>query len=144
MNLRVEKITDQHLLEKAFQIRKLVFVIEQGVNPSDEYDQFENDSTHFLAFFNEKPVGTARWRFTEKGIKLERFAVVPQERGKGIGKALVKAVLVDLKTNNSADGKIRYLHAQLDAIPLYSKFGFEKVGEMFEECGILHYKMQFS
>jgi predicted GNAT family N-acyltransferase len=144
MNLRVEKITNQHLLEKAFQIRKLVFVIEQGVNPTDEYDQFESDSTHFLAFFDEKSAGTARWRFTEKGIKLERFAVLPQERGKGIGKALVKAVLEDLNTNNSAVGKIRYLHAQLEAIPLYSKFGFEKVGEMFEECGIFHYKMQLA
>lgn len=142
MNLRVEKITDQHLLEKAFQIRKLVFVIEQGVNPIDEYDQFESNSTHFLAFFNHKSVGTARWRFTEKGIKLERFAVLPEVRGKGIGKALVKAVLEDLKTNKLANGKIRYLHAQLEAIPLYTKFGFEKVGEMFEECGILHFKMQ--
>jgi predicted GNAT family N-acyltransferase len=142
MNPRVEKITDQHLLEIAFQIRKQVFVIEQGVNPKDEYDEFETVSTHFLAYLNGKPVGTARWRFTEKGIKLERFAVTKEMRGKGVGNSLIAAVLEDLKTNKSADGKTKYLHAQLDAIPLYAKFGFEKVGEMFEECAIRHFKMQ--
>ena len=142
MNLKVEKITDQHLLEIAFQIRKQVFVIEQGVNPEDEYDEFETISTHFLAYLNEKPVGTARWRSTEKGIKLERFAVTKESRRKGVGNALVEAVLEDLKTNKSADGKTKYLHAQINAIPLYAKFGFEKVGEMFEECKIRHFKME--
>jgi predicted GNAT family N-acyltransferase len=33
------------------------------------------------------------------------------------------------------------LHAQLDAMSLYSKFGFEKAGEQFEEAGIQHFKM---
>ena len=36
-----------------------------------------------------------------------------------------------------------YLHAQLQAIPLYEKHGFVKVGEMFEEATIKHYKMIF-
>jgi len=34
-----------------------------------------------------------------------------------------------------------YLHAQLQAISLYERTGFEKVGEMFEECDIQHYRM---
>jgi predicted GNAT family N-acyltransferase len=39
------------------------------------------------------------------------------------------------------EGKTLYLHAQISALPLYQKFGFEKEGPAFDECGIRHYKM---
>jgi predicted GNAT family N-acyltransferase len=142
MNPKVEKITGKEALDEAFKIRELVFVIEQEVDPSEEYDEYEDSSTHFLAYLNGIPVGTARWRFTQNGVKMERFAVLNEARGKGVGQALVAAVLQDVNSVPEATGKIKYLHAQLTAMPLYAKFGFEKVGEMFEECNILHYKMQ--
>ncbi|WP_111671440.1 GNAT family N-acetyltransferase [Algoriphagus litoralis] len=142
--LTVEKITDKKALDEAFKIRELVFVIEQEVDASKEYDEFESSSTHFLAKLNEMPVGTARWRFTDKGVKMERFAVLSEARGKGVGQALVAAVLSDINGNPMAEGRTKYLHAQLTAMPLYAKFGFEKVGEMFEECNIQHFKMQLA
>lgn len=144
MKPTVEKITDKSALEEAFKIRRLVFVIEQNVNPSDECDEFEDTSTHFLARLDGKPVGTARWRFTKNGVKMERFAVLKEERGKGIGKALVEAVLSDVDSNPKSKEKTKYLNAQLSAMSLYSKFGFVKVGEMFEECNIRHYKMEMA
>jgi predicted GNAT family N-acyltransferase len=144
MSLRVEKITDENSLKKAFQIRETVFVIEQKVDPNDEYDEFENSSSHFLALLDGKPVGAARWRFTKNGIKLERFAVLQEARGKGVGQALVGATLEDISSHPESKGKTKYLHAQLNAIPLYSKFGFQKVGEMFEECNIKHFKMELA
>lgn len=140
----VEKITDKKSLDEAFKIRKLVFVIEQEVDPTQEYDEFEAISTHFLAKLDGKPVGTARWRFTNKGVKMERFAVLEEARGKGVGQALVAAVLADINSNPESNGKIKYLHSQLTAIPLYAKFGFEKVGDMFEECNIQHFKMELA
>lgn len=144
MSLQVEKITRDDQLKVAYSIRHQVFVLEQEVDPNAEYDEHEAKSKHFLAILEEKPVGTARWRITPNGVKLERFAVLEEARGKGVGKALVAAVLSDIKTNPKAYGKKKYLHAQLSAVPLYLKFGFEKVGEMFEECNILHYKMQMA
>ncbi len=144
MKLTVEKITDKTELERAFEIRKVVFVMEQGVNASDEYDEFEEVSSHFLAKLDGQPVGTARWRFTKNGVKLERFAVLSQARGKGVGQALVAEVLKDIEATNDAMGKIKYLHSQLPAVSLYTKFGFEKAGEMFEECNIQHYKMELA
>lgn len=144
MKLTVEKITDKNSLEQAFEIRKLVFVIEQQVNATDEYDEFEEFSTHFLAKLDGKPVGTARWRFTKSGVKMERFAVLQEARGRGVGQALVAEVLKNLDSTPEAVGKIRYLHAQRTAVPLYAKFGFEKIGEMFEECNIQHYKMELA
>lgn len=138
----VEKITDKKSLDEAFKIRELVFVIEQEVDPAEEYDEFEDSSIHFLAFLNGEAVGTARWRFTKNGVKMERFAVLKEARGKGVGQALVAAVLEDVNATPEAAGKTKYLHAQLTAMPLYAKFGFEKVGDMFEECNILHFKME--
>jgi predicted GNAT family N-acyltransferase len=34
-----------------------------------------------------------------------------------------------------------YLHAQVQVVDFYAKFGFEAVGPQFEEAGIQHYKM---
>lgn len=144
MKLIAEKITDESSLQQAFQIRRQVFVVEQKVPASEEYDEFEKESRHFLAKIDGKPVGTARWRFTKNGVKMERFAVLEEARGKGVGQALVAAVLEDLKSTPEAAGKTKYLHAQLTAMPLYSKFGFEKKGDLFEECNIQHYKMELA
>lgn len=144
MNLKVEKITRDDQLKSAFWIREQVFVIEQEVDPKEEYDEFESISKHFLAYLEDKPAGTARWRITPNGVKLERFAVVENARGKGVGQALVAAVLEDIKSDPATEDKTKYLHAQLTAVPLYSKFGFEKVGDIFEECNIMHFKMQLA
>ena len=131
------KVADQDKLDKVFAIRREVFVIEQNCPPELEWE-FEDESTHFLATVNNDPAGAARWRKTEKGYKLERFAVLKKYRQLGIGQLLVKTVLADLPPN--AD--FIYLHAQLSAIPLYEKFGFQKEGAQFEEAGIQHFKMR--
>ena len=39
--------------------------------------------------------------------------------------------------------KNKYLHAQIDAMPLYAKAGFKPTGLQFEEAGIQHFKMIF-
>jgi len=144
MNLTVEKITDKESFAQAVEIRKTVFVLEQKVDPREEYDQFEETSHHFLAKLDGKPAGAARWRVTEKGIKLERFAVLKEFRGKGVGQALVHAVLQDIRSMPASEGRVIYLHAQLNAVTLYSKFGFQTVGNQFEECNIKHYKMELA
>lgn len=140
----VEKITTEEGLQAAFQIRELVFVVEQEVDAAEEYDEFETTSIHFLAVLEGNPVGTARWRFTSNGVKMERFAVLKEARGQGVGQALVAAVLKDIEMHPDGKGKKRYLHAQIHAMPLYAKFGFQQVGEQFEECAILHYKMELN
>uniref|UniRef100_UPI004047E0A6 GNAT family N-acetyltransferase n=1 Tax=Algoriphagus sp. TaxID=1872435 RepID=UPI004047E0A6 len=138
----VEKITTKEGLQAAFDIRELVFVVEQEVDAAEEYDEFEDSSVHFLAKVEGTPVGTARWRFTQNGVKMERFAVLKVARGKGVGQALVAAVLGDIDQHPDTKGKKKYLHAQIHAMPLYAKFGFQVLGDQFEECAILHYKME--
>ncbi|GAB3921904.1 GNAT family N-acetyltransferase [Larkinella terrae] len=128
-------------LQQVFAIREEVFVKEQHVRSEDEYDEFEKISHHFLAYFDGTPCGTARWRTTSYGIKLERFAVLAAFRGKGVGQELVRTVLEDVFSQQPEPIESVYLNAQITAMPLYARFGFKAVGPMFEECGIQHYKM---
>jgi predicted GNAT family N-acyltransferase len=136
MKVEIAKVSDKESLEIVFAIRRKVFVEEQKCPPEIEWE-FEEESTHFLALVDGKPVGAARWRKNEKGYKLERFAVLREFRGKGVGSALVSAVLGDLPKR--AD--LVYLHAQTQAVKLYEKAGFAKEGVEFKEAGIRHYKM---
>ncbi len=139
--ITVEHVTSGSALEQVFAIRKTVFVEEQRVPEDEEYDEFETTSRHFLALADGQPCGTARWRLTENGVKMERFAVLPDFRSQGVGSALVRTVLADVAAQPEVEGKLRYLHAQVSAMPLYLKFGFQAVGELFYECDIAHYKM---
>ncbi len=135
-SLQIIPITKKNDMETAWKIRKIVFVQEQACPEELEFE-FEEESNHFLAFWDQQPAGTCRWRKTSNGIKLERFAVLPAFRRKGIGDALLNFVL---KETEPLQRKI-YLHAQISAMPLYAKNGFKIAGEQFEEAGIKHYKM---
>jgi predicted GNAT family N-acyltransferase len=135
--ITVEPIKSADLLAKAHEIRKIVFVIEQNC-PEDIEWEFEEESNHFIALWNKQPVGTARWRVTENGIKFERFAVLKDFRNQEVGKAL----LLRLVSETNDLGKKRYLHAQLPAENFYSRNGFKSVGEHFWEADIEHVKME--
>lgn len=141
--IEVKLVSSEEMKIQAHYIREKVFVEEQKVSREEEYDEFENDSRHFLAYIlnDEEACGTARWRFTKHGIKLERFAVLPAFRSKRVGSALLKNVLEDIQQNDISVGKKIYLHAQIQAIGLYKKFGFKVEGDMFQEAGIQHYLM---
>lgn len=135
--IEVKQVQSTQERKSIFDIRREVFVVEQKVSEEEEYDQYETSSTHFIAFSNGHPAGTCRVRNTDKGVKLERFAVLKEYRGKGIGQELVEKAL-----EYSAKSVNIYLHAQIQVVEFYAKFGFVKVGEMFEEAGIKHYKMK--
>jgi predicted GNAT family N-acyltransferase len=128
------------LAEKANSIRQKVFVEEQEVDPELEYDQFEDVALHYLLYAEKEPVATARWRETEKGIKLERFATIRSFRNQGLGAILLQDIMEDVIPL----GKKIYLHSQILAIPFYERHGFEKIGEQFTEAEIEHYEMFFS
>jgi predicted GNAT family N-acyltransferase len=136
------KISNLRDLDAAFTIREKVFVQGQGVPADDEYDQHDRQATtrHYLALVDGQPAGAARWRPTDNGVKLERFAVLDEFRNQGVGQVLVQTVLADVRAEVPDAAQV-YLHAQLRAIPLYERTGFQKVGELFEECDIQHYKM---
>lgn len=131
--------SDEEQRKKAFEIRERVFVKEQNVDAREEYDEFEASSQHYLAYADDTPVGTARWRKTDKGIKLERFAVERDYRKYGVGMEVLQALLDDLA--HSTDRV--YLHAQEQVVDFYFKAGFRVKGDRFVEANIGHYLMEW-
>jgi predicted GNAT family N-acyltransferase len=135
-------ITQPEQLAQAHQIRQQVFVIEQGVPSTLELDQHESSAHHYLLLHTPtgNPCGAARWRYTDKGIKLERFAVLAAYRNQGAGSVLLRGVLDDI-ARQAPKGTLCYLHAQSPAVSFYLRAGFVISGEAFEEAGIEHYPM---
>ncbi len=141
----VKLIENNPDLIEAFEIRRIVFVIEQQCPPDEEYDDYETHSKHFLCTHNRVNAGTCRYRKTENGYKLERYAVLQKFRGNGCGSALLTAAIEHVKQSDPLAGTAEcplYLHAQEHAMPFYEKHGFKAEGERFFEAGIPHFKMK--
>lgn len=139
-NTKIKKYSfeDTELSKLSNEIRQKVFVQEQNVAPEIEYDEYEKEASYLLLFYNELPIGTARWRETEKGIKLERFALLQEFRNKGLGSVLLREILKDVIPLQ----KTIYLHAQVTAVNYYEREGFVKEGDIFVEADIEHYLMK--
>jgi cation diffusion facilitator family transporter len=129
--------SDNYHFEMAHQIRNIVFVEEQNVDNNLEFDGFDDSANHYLVFYKEEPIATARWRKTNEGIKLERFAVIKEQRHKGFAKIILDEILKDIAHMNLPI----YLNSQATAVGFYQKNGFEIAGEKFVEANIDHYKM---
>lgn len=131
------QVEDTQNMDRVWAIRKEVFVKEQQVDEALEFEH-EEESAHFLCYMDGQAVGTARWRDSGKGIKLERFAVKKEFRNRGVGAALLQCVLADLPK-----GQRIYLHSQSAAVPFYARYGFRSVGPEFYEAGIAHFVMEW-
>jgi predicted GNAT family N-acyltransferase len=126
--------------EACFAIRIAVFVEEQGVPREAELDRHEASAVHLLAEVEGRPVGTMRWRAVPPATaKLERVAVLPDARGLGIGRDLMREALRQVA---AAGLGAAVLHAQVSAAPFYERLGFRAEGDPFDEEGIEHVRMR--
>jgi predicted GNAT family N-acyltransferase len=119
-------------------IRDQVFVQEQGVSPSIESDGKDSSCTHFLLRRDNVPLGCARLQ--EDG-KVTRMAVLPEQRGGGLGAALLSAIIEHAKTSGT---RYLFLHAQDQAMKFYQDAGFKVDGEGFLEADIPHHAMSLN
>lgn len=126
--------------EDAFEIRRRVFIDEQGFH--DEFDEVDqNERTiHLTCYVDGELAGCARLFPSaiepklagEEGLwVLGRFAVLPEYRKYGLGTKLLQAAEEEAMRH----GAVRTaLHAQCRVIPFYEKSGYEAYGPIeFEE-----------
>tara|TARA_X000001036_G_scaffold118860_1_gene112367 strand:+ start:479 stop:898 length:420 start_codon:yes stop_codon:yes gene_type:complete len=136
MGINVKYVDNDKEIDICLSIRRKVFVEEQNIPENIEMDDELVQSICVCAILNKQYVGTARYRETSSGIKLERFAVLKEYRGLGVGKALVKFILDNLDQDQDI-----YLHAQEAVVDFYLLLGFKKVNDRFYEAEIPHWKM---
>jgi predicted GNAT family N-acyltransferase len=118
-------------------VREPVFVVEQQVPLDLEWDELDPKCRHVLARDDQhRPIGTGR---LTPEHKIGRMAVLKEWRGRGVGEALLLALIEQARDLGWSEVS---LHAQVDAIGFYEKFGFEAYGERFEEAGIEHQSMR--
>ena len=122
------------------QIRRRVFHEEQNIDEELEFDGLDETSEHLLAYLNQEPIGTLRIReVNQKIVKIERLAVLATARNQGIGRKLMEYAIALITEKNQYEQIV--IHAQYHLKIFYQSFGFQPIGETFEEAEILHIKM---
>jgi predicted GNAT family N-acyltransferase len=127
-------------LKQAFQVRRLVFVEEQGISEEIELDDYDREALHMVVQYGKRIIGTARVIFPTPGVaKIERMAILKTFRRKGIGSKIISFINGKLMSRRISRVII---HAQCSAIPFYKSCGFIESGGLFYEAGIPHVKME--
>ena len=122
--------------EQVRPVRESVFVREQNVPLELEWDGLDEQCVHAIAVASDGTViGTAR--MLPDG-HIGRMAVVPGWRRRGVGSALLRALLAEAWRRGIAKP---YLHAQVHAVGFYEGHGFHAVGDVFMDAGIPHLEM---
>ncbi|HLH76991.1 MAG TPA: GNAT family N-acetyltransferase [Candidatus Binataceae bacterium] len=122
-----------------YELRRQVFVLEQGIDPSLERDVHDAQALHLLALRGELPVGCARALFSAARVKFGRMAVVRAARRQGVGHALLCRLLQIARQRGA---RYAYLNAQLGVERFYARQGFSPIGDVFIEAGIPHRRME--
>jgi predicted GNAT family N-acyltransferase len=117
-------------------VRHAVFVVEQQIPESLEWDCHDATCAHVLALDRgDTPIGCGR--LLGDG-HIGRLAVQPAWRGRGVGAALLLHLADLARRRGHAHAR---LHAQAHAIPFYERYGFACEGAPFMEAGIPHQSM---
>ncbi|MFZ3469694.1 GNAT family N-acetyltransferase [Streptomyces sp. 4.24] len=136
-------------MKACFAVRTEVFVIEQSVPESIEYDAYDAIAVHVLA---EGPdgvaLGTGRLLHGPGALgktgsadvgSLGRLAVSRSARGLGVGALLVRAI-------EEEAGRLGLsfvdLGAQTHALGFYERLGYEAYGPEFQDADIPHRAMR--
>lgn len=129
----IEHVSWNEAREALSEVRHRVFIQEQNVPESLEWDEADAHCIHVLARDDQaRPIGCAR--LLEDG-QIGRMAVIESWRGRGVGAALLRTLLERAK---EAGLHAVFLHAQTQAIGFYERLGFTAQGEVFMEADIPH------
>lgn len=135
-DIRIERVDWNDARDDLVRIRQAVFIEEQGVPESLEWDGEDADSIHFLARAGD---GTAVGciRLLPSG-QISRLSVIESRRHQGVGRALLAAVEREARARNMPE---IFLHAQTQATHFYEAAGFSGSGGIFLEADIPHRQM---
>ena len=153
-NLVVKLVETEEERAAAFDIRRRVFVQEQGVPIEEELDEHDGAAIHAIAILDGVPVGTARVVYHSSGdasaqasgdtpqpaeARIGRMAVDREWRRRGIAGRMLRALEDAARQKGTAEAT---LHAQTYVKALYAGHGYVEEGEVFLEAGIAHIQMR--
>jgi radical SAM protein (TIGR04043 family)/putative N-acetyltransferase (TIGR04045 family) len=127
--------------EKAFEIRKEVFVLEQKLFSNSDADENDTKSIHLVAELDHQVVGTVRvFPVNENGHWIGgRLAVRKGYRNTGAGELLVREAMHYVKSQGCTKFTA---HIQVENVPFFSRIGWKTVGPVKDYHGKLHQVME--
>lgn len=130
-------------LTLCLEIRREVFMIEQGVSEEEEIDEQDVIGVgHHVCLLDDggRAVATARYQPYGKGTaKIQRVAVRAEDRKHGYGREIMQAIEALARTDGF---RTAVLDAQCHAENFYEKLGYKTLSdEPFYDAGILHVRM---
>jgi len=135
-DLKIKIGTSAELVAAADELRRIVFIDEQGVPEEEIFDGLNAGAVHIVIFDGTTPVATARALKDGGSWKIGLVAVDKSRRGQHLGNKIMQAAIEHIA---SRGGREILLTAQQQACGFYRKFGFEQCGEavVFESGFVL-------
>ncbi|TAH50058.1 MAG: GNAT family N-acetyltransferase [Betaproteobacteria bacterium] len=134
---RIELMAWSEAATLAMPLRERVFVVEQGVPPELEMDEFDAVCRHAVVRTTDGTV-IATGRLLPDG-HIGRMAVDAGWRKHGVGGQVLEALVAEAASLGMAEV---VLNAQVHAQAFYERHGFAAEGEVFMEAGIEHRAMR--
>jgi predicted GNAT family N-acyltransferase len=134
----VRRTSGEDEWKKHLEIRKAVFIDEMGIPEKEDRDKYDTSAKCYLAFNGAQAIGTARFRETSKGMKIERVAVLPEFRNKGVATAIVQEIIKDIPKE-----LVIFAQVQDETTGFFEKLGFKIRGEALWIANILHRYMKY-
>jgi YbgC/YbaW family acyl-CoA thioester hydrolase len=130
------------LAEGARAVRTAVFVVEQAIDESEEWDLDDAGAIHVVASnLAGLPLATGRLIYLGQPAghaKVGRMAVLRCSRGVGLGDQVLQTIMKEASERHISHLS---LHAQVSAQAFYARHDFAPVGDVFDEVGIPHQLM---
>lgn len=140
--IAIEEAVDPAGRALCLQIRREVFVEEQGVSVAEEVDGLDDQCRHYLLRIDGRAIGAARVKPSGDALKIQRVAIRKSARGSGLGAALMRKIIASAAVDQP--GADLVLGAQTEAIGFYEKLGFVVEGDEYMDAGIPHRDMRLT
>jgi len=119
-------------------LRYEVFCVEQKIDQKDEWDNLDKGMFHFCLYKDGLLIAYCRCFLENSNIHIGRVVVKKEYRKQGYGRKII--AYAEQKLLDKSHTFV--LGAQEQAIPFYSKLGYQICSSMFLDAGIPHYLMK--
>lgn len=123
-NIDISIATTIEDLYEMINVRKSVFVEEQNIPESKEFDGNDFTGTHILAKINNQTIGAMRIRYFGDFVKFERMAVLKEHRNQVVSEQIMQAG-IDF-VSQKGFRTIRGL-CKKELLPRWEKSGYEEI-----------------
>ncbi|MGX7348709.1 GNAT family N-acetyltransferase [Dolosicoccus paucivorans] len=128
------------IYQHALEIRKAVFIKDQGIDPQLELDGQDDLYYHVVGYDQEQPICVARIKIDRNILTVQRVAVLSHYQRQGVGRQLMNEIK---QFGQSQSVTQLFLSAQHTAVPFYESLGYTVVeGSQHMDAGILHFDMK--